>query len=149
MDYVPLRSHLRLIPALVGKAERRVRQKTDLHGRNHPFCRRVCYRRIFPKPVPNPGRPDHPRVRGSDGLSFHFVDSDDDVHWQSTRRSFRNLGRNRWGCRRSGTSLGRLLYDIRYLALGVFHQYSDRSRCAARGRVGYQRDPIQGSKIHN
>src|SRR5437762_3240496 len=36
-----------------------------------------------------------------------------------------------------------------FLAMGVVHQYSNRDRRPSRGRVSYQRDSLQGSKIHN
>ncbi len=65
------------------------------------------------------------------------------------RHRFRDLGCDcRCGCS-SWPCIGRILYDLCYLAVGIFHQHPHRSCSSDWSCVCDQGVPIQRSKIHH
>jgi len=65
----------------------------------------------------------------------------------------RNVAFGIWGATAGAAAvLGPVLggyFTTRFLAMGFLHQHSNRDRSPSRGRVSYQRDALQGSKIHD
>src|SRR5437660_12669145 len=102
MDHLSLRTHIRLLPPLLGETERRVRQEIDLYGWDLRVHRWIYYLRILTQSVPDAHWRGDPGMRGGDGFSLHSLDPDHNVQRLIAQRSFMQLGLDRQGVRGSG-----------------------------------------------